>query len=323
MLTPANSSARRRDAAKIGVSRSYAELRTDLLFLPISIHLKTLPSLFHHRGDVVHCHTMQRSFLPLIRNIQHGPSRLPFHLAPKFPLQQLRHMSLPQIMFNATHPHITIPSASGPLYRNIRPSFPKNADKVVAELNALFADQAPSSATSSASSGIWQLEATCDAISAVFILPSKAQVVELLRSVLDVAEELKHHPNISGVEAVGGTWVLLVTCGTHRPAGLSVKDPRLARRVGEIVGEGLEGRRAGEEVVGADGLEEWHWRENMGRARASMDVGVEEEGGEERRLDEQRYWRLNTVEDVEALVRGEEGKKCVEGNGLTLRGLVL
>jgi pterin-4a-carbinolamine dehydratase len=227
-------------------------------------------------------------------------------------------------MFNATHPHITIPSASGPLYRNIRPSFPKNADKVVAELNALFADQAPTSSTSSTTSGIWRLEATCDAISSIFVLSSRAQVGEVLRRVLDAAEELKHHPNISGVESVAGTWVLLVTCGTHRPAGLSVKDPRLARRIGQILGEGMESRKVVEELaVGVEGLEEWHWRDNMGRARVSMDVEVEEDGCEGRKVDKQRYWRLNTVEDVEAFVKGEEEKKGVEGNVPTLRGLVL
>ena len=104
-----------------------------------------------------------------------------------------------------------------------------------------------------------------------------------------------------------------------------MKDPRLARRIGEIMGEGLESRKVGEEVteVGAEGLEEWHWRENMGRARVSMDVEVEEEGGEGLRVAEQRYWRLNTVEDVEAFVKGEEEKKGVEGNMPTSRGLVL
>ena len=228
-------------------------------------------------------------------------------------------------MFNATHPHITIPSASGPLYRNIRPSFPKNANKVIAELNALFADQASvTSGTPSTTSGIWRLEATCDTISAFFVLTSRAQVAEMLRRVLDVAEELKHHPNVSGVEAVGGTWLLLVTCGTHRPAGLSVKDPRLARQIGEIMGEVLESRKVGEEdVVGLEGLEEWHWRENMGRAKVSMDIGAEEEGEDGRKVDEQRYWRLNTVEDVEAFVKGKDGEKGVEGNLPTLRGLVL
>jgi pterin-4a-carbinolamine dehydratase len=228
-------------------------------------------------------------------------------------------------MFNATHPHITIPSASGPLYRNIRPSFPKNANKVIAELNALFADQASvTSGTPSTTSGIWRLEATCDTISAFFVLTSRAQVAEMLRRILDAAEELKHHPNISGVESVGGTWLLVVTCGTHWPAGLSVKDPRLARRIGGILGEVLESGKVGEEVVvGMEGLEEWHWRENMGRARVSMDVGVEEEGGDGLRVDEQRYWRLSTVEDVEALVNGEEEEKGVQGNMPTLRGLVL
>lgn len=106
--------------------------------------------------------------------------------------------------------------------------------------------------------------------------------------------------------------MLLATCATHRPAGLSVKDARLARCISESAGEVGLAQHAGERSVEA--LQEWHWRENMGRARVRLDVDVvegdEEGGGEGSRSGGEgwgRCWRVNTAEDVEAFVKGEEG----------------
>jgi pterin-4a-carbinolamine dehydratase len=234
-------------------------------------------------------------------------------------------------MFNPSHPHITLPSPNGPLSRNIRPSFPTKADRVVAELNALFAEQAQAFSAESKSTptiGIWHLEPTCDAISAYFLSDSREDVAEMVHQALNAAEELKHHPSISVCEGTGERWMLLVTCGTHRPAGLSVKDPRLARRIGGIAGAFVKvGEEMDEmdEMGGTEGLVEWHWRENMRRARVSMVVGVEEGGEVEegRRIDEQRYWRMNTIEDVEQFMKDEAKKGSPENSMPTLRGLVL
>jgi pterin-4a-carbinolamine dehydratase len=230
-------------------------------------------------------------------------------------------------MFNPSHPHITIPSPTGPLTRNIRPSFPANADKVVRELNALFAEQARSSTspppTSAPSPGTWHLDATCDAISAFFVLCSHQDVHLMVRQVLDAAEGLKHHPSISVLEGAGGSWVLLATCGTHRPAGLSVKDPRLARKIGEIAESFVLAGQGGEEIERMDGLVDWHWRENMGRARVSMEDPLEEIEADGKGADEQRYWRMNTTEHIEVFEKSGGKKESAVGNIPTLRGLVL
>lgn len=226
-------------------------------------------------------------------------------------------------MFNPSHPHVIIPTPSGPLTRNIRASFPTRSEKVVAELNSLFAEQAHASTSPSSAPtiGTWHLESTCDAISAFFVLRSREHVVETVRRFLNAAEELKHHPSITVSEGADGSWVLLATCGTHQPAGLSVKDPRLARRIGEIAREIVEVEQIGE-MGGMEGLIEWHWRENMKRARVRMDVGAEESGEEGINVDEQRCWCLNTAEDIETFLKGGEKKETAEGSVLTLKGLV-
>lgn len=232
-------------------------------------------------------------------------------------------MSIPQVMFDPSLPHVSVPSENGFLHRNIRASYPKNAHKVVGELNALFAEQ-----SSNVSHKCWTLEPSCDAISRFIMLSSREQVAAFAGEILNAADELNHHPSVTVCEGPGGgsASVILITCATHRPTGLSVKDPRLARKIDEIARDyTIESNEDGISVIESEPLKQWHWRENIGRALPNLDVREEDssEGAEEtssESLQGSRFWRLNKAEDIEAFL--QQKPKATSSGIPTFRGLM-
>lgn len=143
-------------------------------------------------------------------------------------------------MFNPELPYVSVPldNRDGLLHRNIKASYPKNGHKVVAELNALFGEQQSAAHSPKSVEGLgFALESSCDAISRCHVLSRKGKVVSMINDILRVADELDHHPTITVSGGIGASWLLCITCMTHRPPGLSVKDPRLARKINEILSD--------------------------------------------------------------------------------------
>lgn len=141
-------------------------------------------------------------------------------------------------MFNPDLPYVSYAQEHGGLlHRNIKASYPKNAHKVVAELNALFHEQSEEASSKGSRYLGFLLDPSCDSITSSTFRSTKEEVVYVVKEILSVADELNHHPTITVSGGNGTSWLFYVTCMTHNPPGLSVKDPRLARKIREILSD--------------------------------------------------------------------------------------
>jgi len=141
-------------------------------------------------------------------------------------------------MFNPDLPYVSYAQEHGGLlHRNIKASYPKNAHKVVAELNALFHEQSEEALSKGSRYLSFLLDRSCDSITSSTFLPTKEEVFHVVKEILLVADKLNHHPAITVSGGNGTLWLFYVTCMTHSPPGLSVKDPRLARKIREILSD--------------------------------------------------------------------------------------
>ena len=224
-------------------------------------------------------------------------------------------------MFDPTVAHVSVPSQDGYLHRNIRASYPKNVQKTVAELNELFEDQVSKGAQLG-----WSLEPSCDAISRFLVMSSREHVAALSNAVFTAAEKLHHHPSITAHEGSAGdpAFVVLITCSTHRPAGLSVKDPRLAREIDEIARDFPASKNEVDIAASvSEPLRLWHWRENIGRAQPHLivreEASVEGEDFDDS-LRTSHFWRLNNPEDIGFFSR--QRPQAGTNDVPTFRGLV-
>ena len=84
----------------------------------------------------------------------------------------------------------------------------------------------------------WYLSPSADAIHRTFGLETETAQRDSLASIKETADEMNHHPHIeiqSPPPNKAHPWILHVTCTTHRPPGLSMRDVRLAGKIDEIV----------------------------------------------------------------------------------------
>jgi pterin-4a-carbinolamine dehydratase len=79
----------------------------------------------------------------------------------------------------------------------------------------------------------WTLEPTGDTITCIFVFETEEQALLLRKRISEVSDEMDHHASMR-LESEGDRTRMTVTCTTHRPAGLSMRDIRLARRVTEL-----------------------------------------------------------------------------------------
>lgn len=110
----------------------------------------------------------------------------------------------------------------------IRPSYahkPKAVENLMKSLPELL-----SSDNSAPESGTWQLDESGDTIHRHVSMSKKDHIPSILQQIGDVADELKHDPHTH----VDGT-NLTISCTTHVPPGLSMKDVKLARRIDAIL----------------------------------------------------------------------------------------
>lgn len=79
----------------------------------------------------------------------------------------------------------------------------------------------------------WKLASSNDFISRT-VRVVKEQYPRLLEAIEKEANHLKHHPHILGYE-LDGHYIVNILCTTHRPAGLSLKDTKLAMHINSLV----------------------------------------------------------------------------------------
>ena len=84
----------------------------------------------------------------------------------------------------------------------------------------------------------WSLDSDGDAIHRHVAFAQVSDIDTIERLILQEADELNHHPHvIRGKSEDGGERLMTITCTTHSPQGLSVRDTRLAEKINEILAE--------------------------------------------------------------------------------------
>lgn len=117
---------------------------------------------------------------------------------------------------------------------HVQPSYPEKPKAVanlIAALPDLITDAVmPTERISNFSTTGWDLDESNDTIHRYIELESKSDVESVLQQVRIVSEELNHDPHIyqDGQR-------FTISCTTHVPAGLSMKDIKLARKINEIL----------------------------------------------------------------------------------------
>ncbi|EXJ58295.1 hypothetical protein A1O7_05720 [Cladophialophora yegresii CBS 114405] len=82
----------------------------------------------------------------------------------------------------------------------------------------------------------WHLDSEGDAIHRHTALPSTTELNVIQDLIMRRADEMGHHPHISRgtIEEEADTY-MTITCTTHSPRGLSVRDMRLAQKINEVL----------------------------------------------------------------------------------------
>lgn len=111
----------------------------------------------------------------------------------------------------------------------IQPTPKADPSKLTEELKALLT-------TSRETPAIWTLDAQGDAVHCAAVVPTRAEAEKISERTMIIANEMNHHPHISKDEMVLGCQ-MLITCTTHNPAGLGLRDVRLATSISRIIKE--------------------------------------------------------------------------------------
>lgn len=118
----------------------------------------------------------------------------------------------------------------------IRPSYPhkpKAIENLLASLPELLTDAGmPLNAITSFATEGWDLDEYGDAIHRYVEVTSEQDIASVLDYIAAAAQELKHDPHIHSDGKQ-----LTISCTTHLPPGLSMKDVKLARRINDILRE--------------------------------------------------------------------------------------
>jgi 4a-hydroxytetrahydrobiopterin dehydratase len=138
-----------------------------------------------------------------------------------------------------SRPIVEYDTLNGRVRRNIKVSAKTNANTLVTALSPLLS--APTSklkSIKSVSSSGWQLQPDDASIIRFFAFDSEADATKFVASVRTAADEMDHHPEIAtSVARTDDTTpvgCVAISCSTHRPPGLSMRDVRLARKIDEL-----------------------------------------------------------------------------------------
>lgn len=113
--------------------------------------------------------------------------------------------------------------------------------------------------SNSTTAGNWNLDESGDTIHRHVSLQGKSEISSILQQIERAAEELNHDPHT----LVDGT-NLTISCTTHQPPGLSMKDVRLAQKVDAILkGFALASREDGPAMSVSDEQRKYAEQRNM------------------------------------------------------------
>ena len=79
----------------------------------------------------------------------------------------------------------------------------------------------------------WELDSLGDAIHRHIAVSSPDESESVVQLIMVESEKLNHHPHIARSDSEGSC--MTITCTTHSPRGLSVRDTRLAMKIDEIL----------------------------------------------------------------------------------------
>lgn len=125
---------------------------------------------------------------------------------------------------------IDIPTPDGSTRKvTIRPTPKAPATKLTEELISLLE-------VSPGSPAVWTLDMQGDAVHCAAVVPTRAEADKIKSRITVIADEMKHHPHVSADDMVLGCQ-MLITCTTHNPKGLGLRDVRLAAAVSGVMKE--------------------------------------------------------------------------------------
>ena len=141
-------------------------------------------------------------------------------------------------------PIVEYETVNGTWRRNVKVSAKTNTKTLTAALSPLISAHASRQKglgeTRSVGSGWWTLEKDAATIIRYFAFRSEPEATKFTDSVRAAADEMDHHPQIHTIADRVRTNVPLrfvaISCTTHRPPGLSMRDMRLARKIDELAG---------------------------------------------------------------------------------------
>lgn len=116
----------------------------------------------------------------------------------------------------------------------IRPSYahkPKAVENLMKGLPDLLGPESSSSGNrTESSSAAWELDESGDTIHRHISLTEEKEISAILKQINEAAQDLKHDPHTH----IDGT-NLTISCTTHSPPGLSMKDVKLAKKIDVII----------------------------------------------------------------------------------------
>lgn len=140
---------------------------------------------------------------------------------------------------NPSSPFVEYDGLLGRIRRNVLVSAKTRPETLTTQLSPLLSAHMPAlKSTRSVGSKGWSLALKGDTIIRFFAFDTEADAARFVESVLKAADEMDHHPEIATIaDPIHDTSPLryvAISCSTHRPPGLSMRDVRLARKIDEL-----------------------------------------------------------------------------------------
>ena len=185
----------------------------------------------------VSCVVRHRHLQPSLSHVsilRHAFSRKPLPIS--FPRKLSISSSPEPIKISSSRQEVTIRLKDGTtVVRKISPTPKAKTDKLAEALGFLLLAPEPNP-TARPTFGClqWELDTEGDAIHRHIALSSPGECERVLQRIMAVADEVNHHPHIAqGKE--GEESCMTITCTTHSPRGLSVRDTRLAKTINKVL----------------------------------------------------------------------------------------
>ena len=139
--------------------------------------------------------------------------------------------------FDPSLPFVEYESHIGPDRGNVIVSEKTKPETLTAALSPLLAlpsgREESSGEKVSFGSMVWRLTKNMNSISRPFSFENEADAASFVEAVSAAAEEINHHPDIIKRRYKTDTYVV-ISCSTHHPPGMSMRDVRLAKKINEL-----------------------------------------------------------------------------------------